>query len=284
MFSKKKSLLIFLLPGLMVMTIFYIFPFVGGMFHSLTDGTYSNGFVGFENYKKIWNNEMFLLGLRNTLELSLICTPLLWSISFLIAFSIQEYKIQAGIIHFGILLPYMMPSSTILLIWSLVFDYGGPLNRIIVGLGMERVMWMESAELRVPIILMFLWRNLGFCVTIFMASLQTIPRPYYEYAEIEGAGFLTKIMQIALPIIQPTAYFIFVLSWINSFKIFKEVYFIAGAYPDYSVYTLQHYLNNMFTKLDYQNVTTAAYSFAAILFLAFGLIFVTRIKSSENLY
>ena len=62
----------------------------------------------------------------------------------------------------------------------------------------------------------------------------------------------------------------------NAFKIFKEVYFIGGAYPDQTVYTLQHFMNNKFTHLDYQDVTTAAYSFAIIVFILFGLMYSTR--------
>lgn len=81
---------------------------------------------------------------------------------------------------------------------------------------------------------------------------------YIEYAELEGAGFATRAFRITLPLITPSAFLVFVLAWINAFKIFKEVYFIAGAYPDYSVYTLQNYMNNMFEKLNYQNVTAAA--------------------------
>ncbi len=64
-----------------------------------------------------------------------------------------------------------------------------------------------------------------------------------------------------------------ILEWINAFRIFKEVYFIGGAYPDFEVYTLQNYMNNMYGNLNYQNVTTAAYTFAFILFVLFGLLF-----------
>lgn len=67
-----------------------------------------------------------------------------------------------------------------------------------------------------------------------------------------------------------------VLAIVNAFKIFKEVYFIGGAYPDQSIYTLQHYMNNKFSKLDYQDVTTAAYSFAVIVIALFLLMYRTK--------
>lgn len=76
--------------------------------------------------------------------------------------------------------------------------------------------------------------------------------------------------------IVPSAFLIIILEWINAFKIFKEVYFIGGAYPDEAVYTLQNYMNNMYAKMNYQNVTTAAYSFALIVFALFGILFLIQ--------
>ena len=284
MFKKKKSVLIFLLPGLVMLIVFYFVPFIGGIGYSVTDGTFQRAFVGLENYKQLWKNEMFRLGLRNTLELSIICAPLLWLGSFLLAVILEELKSKNGFIRTSVLMPYLMPSSAMLLVWLLLFDYGGPVNRIIQALGGMRVYWLESASLRFPIILMFIWKNLGFSIIIFSAALQAIPSADDEYARLDGAGILTRMLRVTLPLIAPSAFLVFVLAWINAFKVFKEVFFIAGAYPDYSVYTLQNYMNNMFAKIDYQNVTAAAYSFAVMVLSLFGLLFVMQRRASDNLY
>ncbi|HIS96064.1 MAG TPA: sugar ABC transporter permease [Candidatus Ventricola gallistercoris] len=283
MFEKKKSVLFFLLPGLLMLLIFYIVPFVSGIGHSLTDGSYKNEFVGFQNYINLWQNSMFQLGLKNTMELSLICAPLLWVLSFLLASALAAIKPYGGFFRSSVLLPYLAPSSAILLIWLVVFDYGGPVNRLMEAMGMQRVLWLSSGALRFPVVLMFLWKNLGFCLIIFLAALQSIPEPLYEYAKLEGAGFITRAFRITLPLITPSAFLVFVLAWINAFKIFKEVYFIAGAYPDYSVYTLQNYMNNMFEKLNYQNVTAAAYTFGLIVFGIFGLLFFIQRRAARGL-
>ncbi len=281
MFSKKKSVLLFLLPGLLMLLVFYAVPFAGGIGYSLTDGSYKNEFVGLANYRALWGNSMFQLGLKNTMELSLICAPLLWVLSFLLAAALGAIKPFGGFFRSGVLLPYLAPSSAILLVWLVLFDYGGPVNRVLEALGLARVMWLESGALRVPIMLMFLWKNLGFCVVIFLAALQSIPQPLYEYAMLEGAGFLRRAVSITLPLILPSAFLVFVLAWINAFKIFKEVYFIAGAYPDASVYTLQNYMNNMYDKLNYQLVTAAAYSFALIVLGIFALLFFLQRRASR---
>ena len=273
----------YLLPGLIGLTLFYIVPFFGGIWYSFTDGSYKNAFVWFENYKNVWQNPMFQLGLKNTMLFSLICTPLVWALSFVVAILLNRIKPRGAFFRNSILMPYLMPSCAMLLIWLVLFDYGGVINRMVTALGLSRVSWLEGSALRIPVILMFVWKNLGFSVVIFLAALQSIPEPLYEYARLEGAGFFRQAWHITLPLVVPSAFLVFVMGWINAFKIFKEVYFIGGAYPDESVYTLQNYMNNMYSKLNYQNVTTAAYSFAIVVFLLFGLLFLTQRRLMKTL-
>ena len=283
MYRKKKQVLPFLLPGLAGLLLFYVAPFFGGIWYSLTDGSFENTFVGFKNYTTVWQNQMFQLGLRNTLELSLICAPLLFLLSFVISVVVNRMRPAGSTFRNTALLPYLMPSSAVLIIWLLWFDYGGPVNHLITALGGSRITWLQGASLRFPVVLLFLWKNLGFCVVIFLAALQAIPVSLYEYATLEGASFPRQAFTITLPLIVPSAFLVFILCWVNAFRIFKEVYFIGGAYPDEPIYTLQNYMNNMYSKLNYQNVTTAAYSFAVIVFVLFGLLFWLQNRAQRGL-
>ena len=283
MYTKKRLVLPFLLPGLLGILMFYVVPFIGGIWYSLTDGSYQNAFVGFQNYVNVWQNQMFQLGLRNTMELSLICAPGLFLLSFVLSAALNQIRPAGSFFRNSVLLPYLMPSSAVLIIWLLWFDYGGPVNRLVTMLGGERVFWMQGEALRTPVILLFMWKNLGFSMIIFLAALQAIPESLYEYATLEGASFLRQTFSITLPMIVPSAFLVFILCWINAFRIFKEVYFIGGAYPEESLYTLQNYMNNMYGKLNYQNVTTAAYSFAVIVFALFGLLFFLQQRAQRGL-
>ncbi len=276
MFNRKRSVLPFLLPGLIGLFVFYIIPFLGGIYYSFTDGSYKNAFVWFDNYRAVMNNPMFRLGLKNTMLFSAICTPLVWVMSFFIAMLLNRIKPRGAFFRNSVILPYFMPSCAILLVWLVLFDYGGVANRFVVSLGLDRISWLEGDAMRVPVILLFVWKNLGLAIIIFLAAMQSIPEPLYEYARLEGAGFFRQAWHVTLPLIVPSSFLVFILCWINSFKIFKEVYFIGGAYPDEAVYTLQNYMNNMFSKLNYQNVTTAAYIFALIVFVIFGIIYLLQ--------
>ena len=258
MFTKKKSLWLFLLPGLAGLMVFYLVPFIGGIYYSLTDGTIQNNIVGFANYQRIWQNEVFRLGLKNSLELSLISAPLIFVLSFLLSVMLRSLGRASLPFRNILLMPYLVPTSAMLIVWTLLFDYGGIINRLSVWLGAGRVLWLESHMLRVPVVLLYVWKNIGFSIIIFSAALQSVPEEFYEFARLEGAGAWKQETRITLPLILPTAFLVFVLAWVNAFKIFKEVYFIGGAYPNEAVYTLQHYMNNKFAMLDYQDVTTAA--------------------------
>ena len=283
MYKKFRQAWPFLLPGLAGLLLFYFIPFVGGVWYSLTDGSFENKFVGLQNYTTVWQNQMFQLGLRNTMELSLICAPALFLLSFLLAAVLHRIRPAGAFFRSSVLMPYLMPSSAVLIIWLLWFDYGGPVNRLLTVLGGQRVDWLMGAELRLPVILLFLWKNLGFCVIVFLSALQAIPDVLYEYATLEGAGFRKQTFEITLPLVVPSAFLVLILSFVSAFRIFKEVFFIGGAYPEEPLYTLQNYMNNMYGKLNYQNVTTAAYIFAGMVFVLFGVLFLSQRQALRRL-
>ena len=153
MFYKKKSLWLFLLPGLLGLMLFYVVPFLGGIYFSMTDGTIANRIVWFDNYQRVWDNEVFRLGLKNSLELSLISAPLIFVFSFVLAVMLRALKEKSVGFRNLLLMPYLVPSAALLIVWQILFDYGGAVNRAAAALGFERVLWLESEALRVPVVL-----------------------------------------------------------------------------------------------------------------------------------
>ena len=282
MFHRKKIVWLLLLPGLAGLLAFYVVPFFGGIYFSLMDGTFANEFVGLANYKRVWQNPMFQLGLKNTWELSLLCAPVIWLLAFLLAGMLKTLRHRATAFRNILLLPYLMPSSAMLLIWTLMFDYGGVVNRLVTAMGLERVLWLEEDALRFPIVLLYIWKNVGFSVVLFASALSAVHPSLYEYASLEGAGWWTQSFRITLPQILPTAFLVFVLAWVNAFKIFKEAYFIGGDYPSTQIYTLQHFMNNKFAKLEYQDVTAAAYMFAVGVMVLFALMYMSKAVRSPS--
>ena len=279
MFEKKKSVLLFLLPGLCMLLIFYIIPFFSGIGYSLMDGSYKNEFVGLKNYREIWQNSMFLLGLKNTMELSLICAPLLWILSFLLASALASIKPFGGFFRSSVLLPYLTPSSAILLVWLVLFDYGGPVNRALAAMGAERVMWLSSGALRLPVVLMFLWKNLGFCLIIFLAALQQVPQDLYEAAEIDGCGAWKKFLNVTLPGIRGTVLFVLIELTIGGFNVFTSIKMITGGKP-------AHQTDTLLTWMYYKAFSTGKFGYAAalsfVMALTLGLLAIVQFRAMKS--
>ena len=124
MYKKLKLAWPFLLPGLAGLLIFYGIPFVGGIWYSVTEGTLENKFVGLDNYISVWNNTMFQMGLKNTMELSLICAPLLFLLSFLLAAGLHRIRPAGGFFRSSVLMPYLMPSVSMVLMTALAAAAG----------------------------------------------------------------------------------------------------------------------------------------------------------------
>ncbi len=203
MFTRKRMLLLFLLPGLAGMALFYLIPFIYGIYFSVTDGSFQNAYVGFDNYIKVWQNEMFLLGLRNTMELSLICAPVIFALALAMAGLLKSLAESSVFYRNVLLLPYLMPSSAMILIWLLMFDYSGVVNKLLVTVLQvdPRPIFTDGPLLRVPVILLYVWKNLGFSVVIFTSALQAVPEAYYEYARLEGASRFKQTLSITLPLV-----------------------------------------------------------------------------------
>lgn len=286
MFIKKKSLLLFLLPGLGGVLIFSVIPFLVGFALSLTDGTQQLSFIGMGNYIAIFKNSMYLLGLKNTAVLLLMCTPSVCICGFVLALLLNRMQGKAGPLRTTLLLPYIIPSAAVMLVWLYLFGYRGPINKMLTFCGLSPLDFQSGGSLRVSVFLLYFWRNLGFAAVIFLSALNAVPEELYEYARLEGAGLIRQCISVAIPSVLPTCGLVVLIEIISTFGIFREAYFIGGAYPDPSVYTLQHFMNNMYSKLNYPRVTAAAYSFAAMIFgvllLCLGIIRLTKSGREEG--
>ena len=124
------------------------------------------------------------------------------------------------------------------------------------------------------VILLFLWKNIGYDMILFLAALSNVPVDIQEMAMLEGAGSVRIFFQIKLRYIFPTILFVTILSLINSMKIFREVYLLTGKYPYDGLYLLQHFMNNTFESMDYQKLSAAALVMAAVMVIIIGLLFL----------
>ncbi len=267
------------LPSLLGVSVFFIIPFFIIIAYSFLDNPINKEFVFFRNYEILFKNNAFLTAAKNTLLLSSVAVPLAVVLSLGLA-SLLDSKIPCkSLFRTFFLCPMMVPVASVVLIWQVVFHYHGTLNAVLEEwFAAAPVDWMKSSKCMIVVVLLFLWKNLGYNMILFLAALNNIPHDLIEVAELEGAGRLYRLIHIKLRYLSPTILFVTILSLINSFKLFREVYLLTGDYPFEDLYLLQHFMNNTFKSLDYQKLSAAAMIMSVVMVIIIGAMFIAENK------
>ena len=275
---KRKSAL-FLAPSVIGVSLFFVLPFLVVIFYSVVNNPIQHKFVFLKNFVNVWNNTAFRLAAGNTFKFSLIAVPLVVVLSMALAFALDSaipYKSQ---IRTLLLSPMMVPIASVVLIWQVLFHYNGVANEFIKFFGGKQIDWFKSDYALVVLVFLFLWKNLGYNMILFMSAIANIPKEIIEVAEIEQAKRWQIFWYIKTRYLSSTILFVTILSLINSFKVFREVYMLTGDYPYDSLYLLQHFMNNTFNSLDYQKLSAAAIIMSLFMIVIIGLLFLV-----ENYY
>lgn len=250
--------LLFLAPSVIGFAVFYVIPFAIGGLYSLMDSTVDGSYVGLENYEALLDSRSFRKAATNSFLFTSVSVPLVIMLSMSLAMAINRRLFLRNWLQTTLVLPLVVPVASVVLFWQLLFDWNGSMNLWLNSIGIERIDWMKSEWSIGVVTMMYIWKNLGYNMILFLAGLQSIPKDYYETAELEGAGRWAKFTHITLIYLTPTMFLVILMSIIHSFRIFRETYLIAGNYPYDRIYMLQHYMNNMFASLDMQKLTAAA--------------------------
>ena len=268
--------LCFLFPSLLGVAVFFIVPFGVVVYYSLIDGVGSRRFVAMENFNKLFHNTAFQMAAKNTLQFSAIAVPLAVVLAIVLALLLEARIPLKSQFRTFFLSPMMVPVASVVLIWQVLFNYNGTVNEFIMLFGAERLDWLQSDYCQIVIIILFLWKNLGYNMILFMAGLSNIPKELLEVADVEGASETYKFFAIKLRYLSPTVLFVTILSIINSFKVFREIYLLTGDYPYDGLYMMQHFMNNMFNALDNQRLSAAAVIMAIAMVILIALLFAVE--------
>ena len=272
-----RAFFLFITPSILGVLVFVLLPFLDVFGRSFQTAVTSR-FVGFQNYKTIFANQAFRLAVRNTFRFTLICIPLLVVIGLMIALSVSRLK-SAGIIKSLYLFPLAMPTATIVIVWKIVFYKQGFLNLLLTRFGEWTGLWDEvhkdylgsSASFWV-LVFSYIWKNAGYTIVLWLAGILGIPHELTEAAQVDGANERQCFFKVVLPNLRGSLYTIVILSFLNSFKIYREAYLVAGAYPEQDMYLLQHLFNNWFVNLDFDKMAAATVCVGGFLFIVIMLL------------
>lgn len=270
--AERMRTSLFMFPSLLGVLLFFIVPFIVVIYYSLIDDISNANFVGLENFQNLFNNSAFKMALKNTGVFSLTAVPLVVVLSLALAMLLDANVPYKSTFRTIFLSPMIVPAASIILIWQVLFDYNGVVNDITSLFGQAPVEWFKSEQGYIVVVLLFLWKNIGYNMIMFMSALSAIPKDIIEVAMLDGCGTVKRFFMIKLRYLSSTISYVTIMSLINSFKVFREVYLLTGDYPYDSMYTLQHFMNNTFRNFDYQKLSSAAVLLALIMIVIIGIL------------
>lgn len=256
----------FLLPSLIGIGVFLFVPFGETIRRSFTNPL-GTKFLGMKNYQSIFSNDAFRLAVANTVRFILVCIPLLLVTSLIFALLIRKILPKGEKLQTACLLPMAIPVASISLLWKALFTQNGILNNLLSFWGVPEISFLDSSAAFGVLVGTYLWRNIGYDMILWLAGLDAIPASMYEAAEVDGANSWQIFWKITLPNLPSTMGLITILSILNTFKVYREAYLVAGNYPDDGIYLLQHLFNNWFSSLDLGRLSAAAVVVALALLL-----------------
>ena len=271
---EQRSVTYFLIPSFVGLLTFYIVPFLVVIYYSFVDSPINREFVFLDNFIRLVKNSAFRRAVANTVRFSLTAVPLAVILPLLLAIVLEKNIPYKSSLRTIFLMPMMVPVASIILIWQVVFHYNGVANEMLNALGIASIDWFKSEFSQVVVVLLFLWKNIGYNMILFMAALSNIPNDVIEVATLEGASRWQIFFRIKLRYLSSSILFVTLMSVINSFKVFREVYLLTGDYPYDSLYMLQHFMNNTFASLDYQKLSSAAILMSIAMIVIIGAMFI----------
>ncbi len=234
----------FLLPSLIGMLIFSMLPLIISALISLTDwnglakltgpGFFREHFIGLENYKKILTSAEFWRTLGNTAEYIILYIPLMLAASLLVATLLSQAR--RGISFFRVVyyIPVLTSWVAASLIWkSVLSPQYGALNGILSIFGIQGPGWLTDEKWAMPaIVLVSVWKDMGFFGLILLSGVIGINRTYYEAAELDGANGWVKFTAITLPLLTPSIFYVLIVGMINAFQLFPQIMIMTGGGPN----------------------------------------------------
>lgn len=218
-------------PMVLGFSVFSLFALISSLALSLTswDVLSSPVWVGIDNYIRLFSDDLFLSALRNT---ALIAIP---NVIFRMIFSLALASALNTDIRFRsfyrvlFFMPVITMPVAIGTVWRWLYDPAfGPVNSFLGRIGLPQPEWLSGPNTAIAaVVIVLLWSGVGYDMIIFLAGLQSIPREYYEAAQLDGAGSWRRFMDITLPLLTPTTFFLMVISIIASLQIFDLVFIMT---------------------------------------------------------
>ena len=266
----------FLAPALLFLGTFLIYPIAYLCYLSFTSGSFTQSgmrFIGLKNYWSLLTNPDFWQVVQNTIYFTTVTVIPSLVIPLGLAVLLNRSFAWRGILRTAYFIPSITSLVAVGLGWRWLFQAEGPVNHLLRAVGLNPIPWLSSTVWAMPVlILLSIWKQLGFNMVVFLAGLQAIPVNRYEAAELDGADAWQQFWYITLPGLRPTLVFATVTTAIFTLRSFEPVYVITGGGPLNSTNLLVYYIyDQAFAQFDFGYAAAAATLLMAV---ALGLVYL----------
>lgn len=275
---------LFLLPNLIGFLIFTLIPILCSMGLSVMEWDSSNPmvFVGFDNFKRLVGDETFKISLWNTFYYSIFTVPFTMAASLGLALILNQKIKGIGIFRTVFFFPHVASLVAIAVVWNLLFHPTlGPVNNILRSLGISSPPgWTASVDWAMPVIIIVsIWKSMGYYMILYLSGLQAIPGELYEAAKVDGANAFQRFKSITLPMLTPTTFFVSIMLTIACFKVFDLVSVMTNGGPGRATNVLVYNIYNT-AFINYEFGYASAISM--VLFLIVLFITVIQFRAEKK--
>lgn len=276
--------LIFILPALIPLGIFWLFPMAEAIFMSFTDWDYMSStydIIGFDNYKSIFSYTMFYEALKNTVVFTL-GTLIPTIAGGLFTAVLLKKKIKGSAIYKAVIFsPWVTPTVVISIVWSWIFEpQYGLANYILQLFNLPKSQWLQSSDTAMyAVVLVTIWKSFGWVMIFYLTALERVPKELYEAASVDGAGRWQKFKSITLPLISPTTFFLTIITTIDSLKAYDQIQVLTQGGPSGSTRTILYlYYQTAFENFNIGEATSIVVILLIIVGCLSGIQFVASKK------
>lgn len=289
--KRKKGIgkflpLIIITPYLIHLLLFVLFPVVFSIvlvFHKWNIISPME-YVGLDNFSRLFSDRLFWKSLLNTFVFILFHIPLQIIVALTLAYFLNKKIIMRSFFRAAFFMPVVISGVVITILWQQLYSLDtGIINRALISIGLGRVEWLSNPKIAmISIAIMATWKNVGLYVILFLVGLQTVPKSYYEAAEIEGASSWQQFRFITVPAINPTIFMVVILSTIGGFSLFIEPYIMTGGGPLNSTLSAMLYIYKQAFGYYHMGYSATLSIFFAIIIMSVVVIQRRFIESEEN--
>ncbi|MGG0719362.1 sugar ABC transporter permease [Robertmurraya massiliosenegalensis] len=263
-----SQILLYVLIPLIPLVIFWILPLIVSVWLSFTNWDYispSYEYVGISNYTNILTDKAFLQALVNTIFFALATVVPILFFGFVFAVMLNRLKRNVTFLQGIMFAPWITPMIGMSIVWSWMFDPRiGPINQFIGMIGLSEPKWLTDSETAMwAVVIVTVWKNIGWAILFFSDALSKIPKGLFEVADVEGASWWYRLRDVLIPLVSPTTLFLFIILTLDSLQAYDQINVLTQGGPAGSTRTLLY----LYYEMAFQQFNMGAATAVAVLIL-----------------